>query len=597
MNSNVRFLLKTLKEALTLTRVLVELVLQFFRGLLPLVVAYCTKIIIDRASETGIDGGLRVFYKLLLIIFVIIIISLVEGALEIIDKRMRETDVYRISQIIQFHLIEKFRNMDQRHLDDSETYDILSRGTQLTENSIYSLYINILLTVASVFSSMVYLSVLFKFNIWISLLAAVLSIVYFFINKSNMARNEQVNKELTRDERLKDYFSSLLREPKYAKETRVFQTRQTFLQKYTETRQKIFKLKRVVYRRNNLKSSALDLSVHAVEGFVFFYIVCSALRGAITIGDISLLTLSFNETHRSFNLLLYQVNEFLKGAIKADYYQQLINIKNNILHDESVNLPEPDISKGCRIQFVNVSFHYPGRKELILKNINLIIELPETIAIVGLNGAGKSTLIKLLLRIYDPTEGYILLNGKKLSEYNAAAYYKLWGVLFQKYNIFSMTLAENITFSDEDYDSVQMENALRTSQVSAFINKLDGNMHTEISRSFSSTGFVPSGGETQRIAFARSVYKNASLLIFDEPSASIDVEAEYEIFKNVMEQKENKLIFIISHRLSNVVDCDKIIFLKNGEIVEIGRHDELVQNETHYRSLFHEQSKWYGEVK
>ena len=248
------------------------------------------------------------------------------------------------------------------------------------------------------------------------------------------------------------------------------------------------------------------------------------------------------------------------------------------------------------IEFCNVSFRYPGSDKYVLKNISFKIKRGEKLALVGLNGAGKTTLTKLLIRLYDPTEGEILFNGVNAKEYEINSLRSKFAVSFQSSVRYCMSVKENITISDIGHKSEErFKRACKASDVDKMAQGLPQGYDTQMSKYFSEDGFEPSGGQRQKIGLARAYYRDADIIVLDEPSSALDAEAEDYIFRLFNELYNDKSAVLITHRLSAVAMADKIAVIENGELIEVGTHDELMKKKGRYAELFSMQSKVYTE--
>lgn len=242
----------------------------------------------------------------------------------------------------------------------------------------------------------------------------------------------------------------------------------------------------------------------------------------------------------------------------------------------------------------NVSYTYLGQDKPTLKDINLTIEPGQKVALVGLNGAGKTTLVKLLMRLYDASEGEVLLGGHNIKEYNVRAYRDLFAAVFQDYKMISMSVAENVMMGHVDEDKrKQILDALKNSDVSDKIHTLKHGIDTTLGREFDKEGAVLSGGEAQKIAIARVFVKDCDFVILDEPSSALDPIAEYNMYENMLKACEDKAMIFISHRLSSAVLADKIYLLENGTIIEEGNHAALMQKNAKYAEMFRLQAESY----
>lgn len=247
------------------------------------------------------------------------------------------------------------------------------------------------------------------------------------------------------------------------------------------------------------------------------------------------------------------------------------------------------------IEFHKVSFKYPGSDTYALKNISFKFKVGESIAVVGQNGSGKTTLIKLLCRLYDPTEGYITLNGIDIKKYNYEDYLALFGTVFQDFRLFSLSVGENVAAS-RDFECERVNIALETAGILDRVESMPKKLDTSIYKDFDEDGVEISGGEAQKLAISRALYKDAAFVILDEPTAALDPLAEYEIYSRFNEMVKNKTAVYISHRLSSCIFCDKIAVFSEGMLTQFGTHESLLKDETgKYHALWNAQAKYYTE--
>ena len=307
------------------------------------------------------------------------------------------------------------------------------------------------------------------------------------------------------------------------------------------------------------------------------------------------------------NFVLYRgtVERFIKAV--SDVGSAWISlVKNNDYMEEIfrfLDLPD-EMYKGtlavekrddCRyeIEFRNVSFKYPGSDKYALKNISFKFHIGERLAFVGMNGSGKTTFVKLLCRLYDPTEGQILLNGIDITRYRYDEYMALFSVVFQDYFMFGFSLGENVA-SNLNYDEARVRECLEKAGFGKRLAELERGLETPIGRDYQNDGVNVSGGENQKIALARALYKNAPFIILDEPTAALDPLAEAEVYASFNEIVEERTAIYISHRLSSCRFCDNIVVFHEGEILQYGNHEELIANETgKYYELWNAQAKYY----
>jgi len=255
----------------------------------------------------------------------------------------------------------------------------------------------------------------------------------------------------------------------------------------------------------------------------------------------------------------------------------------------------PNVQKDYSIELKNVRFRHSGAEKDTLENINLTIRAGEKLAIVGLNGAGKTTLVKLICGFYDPTEGEVLLNGENIKQYNRRDYYRHFSAVFQDFSIISSNIAENIAQTVDDIDMVKVADSIDKAGLTAKIDKLPEKYETHFTKKVFLDGIDFSGGETQRLMLARALYKDAPILILDEPTAALDPIAESEMYNKYNDFAGGRTSVYISHRLASTRFCDRIILLVDGRITEEGTHGELIVHGKRYAELYEIQSHYYNE--
>ena len=337
-------------------------------------------------------------------------------------------------------------------------------------------------------------------------------------------------------------------------------------------------------------SGSAALSV-LLTGLIAAFVGLKALGGAFGIG---LVTQYIAAAVKLFSGLAES------GGIVGESRANAYFLKKNF---EYLDLPNPMYQgsltverhrdQDCEIEFRNVSFKYPGSEAYALKNVNFSFRVGKRLAIVGENGSGKTTFIKLLARLYDPTEGEILLNGIDIRKYDYQEYLSVFSVVFQDFCLTALGLGETVG-SGSDYDEKRVEDALKRSGFSERLSELPDGIRTYISKNYDASGVDFSGGESQKIAIARAVYKNAPFMILDEPTAALDPLAEAEVYSKFDEIAEDRTTVFISHRLSSCRFCDEILVFDHGQIVQIGSHENLVRQEAgKYYALWNAQAQYY----
>lgn len=325
----------------------------------------------------------------------------------------------------------------------------------------------------------------------------------------------------------------------------------------------------------------------------FLYIVIGqkALHGAIGCGSILLMVTAVTSLITALAEIAQIVTDLRNNNEHLLRYFEYMDLPEEGMIQQQEELPEP--AKDRQILFQNVSFRYPESDALVLKNITLEIQAGEKLALVGENGCGKTTLIKLLCRLYKPTEGHILLNGMDIWKLPYEDYMAHLATVFQDFSLFAFSLAENIA-ACRDYNPERVMAAIKKAGLKEKTDRLEKGIEQSLFHYFDEDGTDLSGGEGQKVAIARALYKEAPVMVLDEPTAALDPYAEYEIYKNFGRIAEEKTVISISHRLSSCRMCDRIAVMHNGEIVECGTHEELLHNEKgKYFELWQAQAQYY----
>lgn len=396
-----------------------------------------------------------------------------------------------------------------------------------------------------------------------------------------------------------DYLYQVMTDYKYAKEVRINDVDKLISEKYDETAagqfEKISSLsgKRVRYQiLGKLLQAAQVLAVYSY----FSYMV---LIGNISLAEytmaITAVTLFVSSVVSMFTNIGYVKNNFVAIDFLKQY-RSIVNENSRNAKSNQFQMSRPIDFGGADIQFKDVSFTYPGAEKCTLSDLSFILHAKEKTAIVGLNGAGKSTLIMLLLRLYQPDRGTILINGVDINTIPFNEYIGRFGILLQDFSLFAYSIRENIIF-DKEADEKKLAQALKQSGFEKKVNSLEKGLETSIYKELDEHGIELSGGNGQKLALARALYKNGDIMVLDEPTSSFDPIAEYEFYRQLYSMSENKTTLFVSHRLSSTVFCDNIIVLKDGRKIQEGNHEELMHRDGEYRTLFEMQAQYYEKVE
>ncbi len=385
---------------------------------------------------------------------------------------------------------------------------------------------------------------------------------------------------------------NLIRKAKAQMEIRSTQAKDYLLNKIDTMNVSFYDEQRSKYRsatRALVPTKLLDVAGTAIGEIV---LVRQVLSYTISLDRFFFLSGALVRIGGSLNNIFGTLTRMQEGLLFADSYFSILDTKPTIVNsDHAKKLAEKVIPE---ITFEDVTFAYPGQNKPVFRNLNLSLKSGEHIALVGENGAGKSTLIKLLLRFYEPSSGRILVDGVDLQEVDIESWYSQLATLFQEFNQYPLPIDENITIgrSSQSPDKKQLEQAAKFGEVDQMVKDYEHGWDTVLDSSFKK-GVEPSGGQWQRVAIARAFYRNANMIILDEPTSAIDAKAEYEIFNSIFEHYKDKTALIVSHRFSTVRRADRIIVLDQGKVIEEGSHESLMKKKGLYHDLFSKQAEGY----
>ena len=328
-------------------------------------------------------------------------------------------------------------------------------------------------------------------------------------------------------------------------------------------------------------------------GVIYLFVCLKAWAGAFGIGSVTQYIASVTKAAFGLSELIEIAGTMRNNAPFLEKTFEYLDIPN-LMYQGSLTV-EKRRDRDYEVEFCNVSFRYPGSEDYALKNVNIKFRIGERLAIVGINGSGKTTFIKLLCRLYDPTEGEIFLNGINIRKYNYLDYMSVFSVVFQDFKLFAFPLGQNVA-TRSSYDKERVENSLQKAGFGERLSDMPDGLETYLYKEFSEKGVDISGGEAQKIALARSLYKDSPFIILDEPTAALDPVAEADIYTRFNEVAGDKTAIYISHRLSSCQFCDEIAVFENGEIVQKGSHKELVEDKNgKYYELWQAQAQYYME--
>ena len=499
-----------------------------------------------------------------------------------------------VTNHVKVKIMEKAKEIDVARFDMPEFYAKLENANREAGMRPVRILSSTFSMVSNVISVISFIAVLAALGWYVPLIIMILAVPNAIITFSYRKKNWEYMRRRSKDRRQMTYYSDLLVNKDMVKEVRLFNLSDTFIARYKEVFSKYFAGVRRLIRNEGIWGIALSLLSTVANCALFLFIAVSVYHGSGRIGDYTLYTGALNSIAAYVMALITLTSGIYEGSLFIENLISFMEDKKNIVPIKA----EPVIPErhcGHTIELRDVSFRYPGTERDVLKHINLTIDPGDTVVMVGLNGAGKTTLIKLLTRLYDPTGGVILLDGRDIREYDVQALYDIFGIIFQDFGKYAVTVKENIAFGQIDLgiDEDRIERSAREGSADDFISKLPGGYETPLMRYFEDDGIELSIGQWQKLSIARAFYSDSDVLILDEPTASLDAIAEQEIFNQFERLRRDKTTIFVSHRLSSATVASKIIVLKDGELVECGNHAELMNAKGHYYNLFSTQAKRY----
>lgn len=584
---------------------------SIWKAINPYVLIYLSALIIEELAGSRNIEQLKIY--VIITITICALIALISALLK------KWNDISTSNLFFKFEKIytEKLLDMDFVSLDDSKTYELLSTIRQNQNGGgwgFYKVVTNYGSLVTSIFTLLGGITLTFTlfiskvpesnqnftflnhplFIILVVLIMAIITLLApYFAYKGNSYYAKYSNLH-NLGNRLFGFFGWLGYKKELATDVRMY--RQDLLcDKHALNKNDTFTSKGMFARLAKGPMglyAALSAIISAVFiGIVYLFVGIKSWAGAFGIGMVMQYITSITKVSSGLNSFVSAIGSIKTNSSFLELIFEFLDIPNT-MYQGSLTV-EKRLDRNYEIEFKNVSFKYQTSNDYVLKNINLKFNVGSKLAIVGMNGSGKTTFIKLLCRLYDPTEGEILLNGIDIKKYNYLEYLMIFSVVFQDFQLLSLKLGENVA-SSINYDSCVVEDCLIRAGFKDKLRKLNNNLNTYLYKQINENGINISGGEAQKIAIARALYKDSPFIILDEPTASLDPIAEAEIYSKFNEIVGDKTAIYISHRLSSCIFCDEVVVFDNGHIVQHDTHKNLLEDKKgKYYELWHAQAQYY----
>ena len=565
--------------------------LTILAGLIPGAIAYIGKLIVDAvvlAVETDSAADRWTVVKWIVVEAVLVVLmAAIQKALMVSQSLLRAL----LGQRVNVMILEKAQTLELSHFEDSEFYDKMTRARREASSRPLSLVNRTFGLVQSGITLLTYGWLLIQFS-WLAVVGLVIAALpAFFIETYFSGAAFRLFRWQVPETRKRNYLEWLLAREDYVKEVKLYGTGDLFLARYREIFEKLYAEDRAL----TLKRGWWGFLLGALSSLAFYgaygWIGWSAAMGWITLGGMTMYLMIFKQGQASIASSLTAIGKMYEDNLYLSNLYEFLEEPIDSNDGSAISGPIP----GDGVRFEEVSFTYPGQTTPAIDRISLHLQPGQKLALVGENGSGKTTLIKLLTRLYVPSEGRVLLDGRDLNEWQLDALRQRIGVIFQDFVRYQLKVGENIGVGDVAHieSEEQQQTAAEKGMAHPFIDSMEKGYNTQLGRWFKD-GRELSGGQWQKIALSRAfMRKQADILVLDEPTSAMDAEAEAKIFDHFREATENQMAILISHRFSTVRMADQIVVLTNGKIIERGSHEELMNRNGKYAHLFAIQAKGY----
>ncbi len=570
-------------------------VLSILQGLMPAVTVLITRWLIDSVVYGIIHHTISPIW--LPVIFQLAA-GLVSNLLSTFSNTSQQLLQELVSNRTQLLILEKANTLDLAFFENAEFYDKLRNASDQSTYqpvTMVSQTFGLLQTLVTLFSMII---ILLQLAWWLAIIALIVPIPSFIASSRYGWRGYQLMRRQSPERRLMAYFNQVMTTDRYNKEIKLFDLGRFFIERFRDLAVKFYEEKKSVLLRRYLIGFLWTSITVIANSAIYFYVALQAVIGRISLGSLTLYTQTAIQTGQNFQSFLNGVSSTYENNLYVNTLFEFLEYEPKLVSPEN---PQPievaAETKGLEIEFRDVSFTYPDKDpetQAALRKVSFTIHAGEAIALVGYNGAGKTTIVKLLTRLYDPDEGEILIGGRNIKEYDLKELREHVGVIFQDYVTYYMSARENIgvgRIADIENQSMVVS-AAQKSGANAVIEGLNEGYDTMLGRWFEK-GAQLSGGEWQKVALARAFMRDAGILILDEPTSSLDAQAEYDVFAKFRVLTHGKTAIFISHRFSTVRLADRILVLEHGGIIESGSHSQLMELDGRYAELFNLQAEAY----
>jgi ATP-binding cassette subfamily B protein len=551
---------------------------------LPLAIAYAGKAIVDEVVARSVAGTFR---WVLIELGVVLALALIQRSLALI----RQTLGARLALDINVLILEKALTLELRHFEDPEFYDRLTRARREASSRPVSVVTETFQLLQNVLTLIGYVAVLIGYSplAVVGLLLAAIPATVSEMRFSNLAF--RLRNWRSPDTRRLTYLEYVLANDGHAKEVKLFGLGPLLLDRYKRLGETFYQEDERLAIQRGIWGFVLSLVGTGAFYAAYVSMALAAARGALTLGQLTLYVVAFRQGQQAFQSSLAAIGSMYEDNLYMSNLFEYLSLTPTA----RALLPATRVRDEEGIRLEGIGFRYPGREKWALRDLNIFIPRGQSLAIVGHNGAGKTTFIKLLSGLYEPTEGRILLDGRDLRSIDPEELRRRMAVVFQDFNEYQLSARENVSLGSVPHmeEQLRIDRAVDEGGAEEVIRSLPKGLETQLGRWFKD-GMELSGGQWQKIALARAFMREeADILVLDEPTASLDAEAEHAVFERFRQLTRDRTAVLISHRFSTVRMADRIIVIEAGQLVEDGTHGELLAAGARYAQLFHLQAQGY----
>lgn len=557
--------------------------------------------IVNSLIIAKLENNLSIKQLLLLILALFFFLLIINGIALFTKSQLDWRFFFARTKFIR-KILGTLMNMDYEKLEQPQVLDAQQKALARTSGSnsgVQGLLEITIKNIVNIVKILIALSLVVNKNWGILIVIVLLTFLHFFIvDKTKNKDKKDTWDVLAAKWRRLGYLDNMTSNFLYGKEIRLFQIQKWLLKKQKNENEEAHTL---ICKSQNLwfKTSSINQIIAIVQKLILYaWLTYSVIQHDISIAVYILYVQVIPTFSNTLSSLLDDVAETRKLSAEVTDYRYFVSLEQQIeLKEEACQFAVSDVIKE-RIEFTfeDVSFRYASQEEYALKDLNIVIKPGMRLAIVGLNGAGKSTFIKLLMRLYEPTEGRILLNGIDIREFDKNDYFNIFAPVFQSIELYAFSMVENITMQKyEASDKERVKECLDKAGLGKKVSDLPNGIDTQLLKVIYDNGVELSGGEKQKLALARALYKDASVIVLDEPTAALDAYAECELYNAFDNLVGNRTAIYISHRLASTRFCDQIAVFEKGKLIEYGTHEELIKQGKAYFELFQMQAKYYQE--